>query len=258
MIKGSQALAFVRQRHGLPNGDLDRIKRQQYFLSAAFHKVVSGGVLLNPFKLRDLLKAISSSMLTDPDLDMLALARQFQDLSAGNISYATIPNDGPQTIYPDGVETSIVAVDAAAMPGFINQLQGKPADPGLATAPAAKPSSVTLDVLNGTVIAGLAGRNAAALRKVGFHVETIDSTARPTPRRWNTRRARRTRPRPWRARCPGAQLTQTESVKKVTLVLGADGRQAAGLASTAPSSAASRAPSTAAKPPTATGLGCIN
>ena len=108
VIKGSQALAFVRQRHGLPNGDLDRIKRQQYFLSAAFHKVVSGGVLLNPFKLRDLLKAVSSSMLTDPDLDMLALARQFQDLSAGNISYATIPNDGPQTIYPDGIETSIV------------------------------------------------------------------------------------------------------------------------------------------------------
>ena len=57
VIKGSQALAFVRQRHGLPNGDLDRIKRQQYFLSAAFRKVVSGGVLLNPFKLRDLLKA---------------------------------------------------------------------------------------------------------------------------------------------------------------------------------------------------------
>ena len=33
-IKGTQALAFVRQRHGLPHGDLDRIKRQQYFLSA--------------------------------------------------------------------------------------------------------------------------------------------------------------------------------------------------------------------------------
>ena len=32
VIKGTQALAFVRQRHGLPNGDLDRIKRQQYFL----------------------------------------------------------------------------------------------------------------------------------------------------------------------------------------------------------------------------------
>ena len=50
-IKGAQALAFVRQRHGLPHGDLDRIKRQQYFLSAAFHKITSAGTLLNPFKL---------------------------------------------------------------------------------------------------------------------------------------------------------------------------------------------------------------
>ena len=41
VIKGTQALAFVRQRHGLPNGDLDRIRRQQYFLSAAFHKVTT-------------------------------------------------------------------------------------------------------------------------------------------------------------------------------------------------------------------------
>ena len=30
----SQALAFVRQRDGLPNGDLDRTHRQQVFLDA--------------------------------------------------------------------------------------------------------------------------------------------------------------------------------------------------------------------------------
>ena len=42
VIKGAQALAFVRQRHGLPHGDLDRIKRQQYFLRAAFDKIDLG------------------------------------------------------------------------------------------------------------------------------------------------------------------------------------------------------------------------
>src|SRR5262249_33780335 len=31
-ISGVQALNFVRERHGLPNGDLDRIARQQAFL----------------------------------------------------------------------------------------------------------------------------------------------------------------------------------------------------------------------------------
>ena len=59
VIKGTQALAFVRQRYGFPDGlgDLDRIRRQQYFLSAAFRKLSSAGVLLNPFKLQNLLKA---------------------------------------------------------------------------------------------------------------------------------------------------------------------------------------------------------
>ena len=66
VIKGKQALAFVRQRHGLPNGDLDRIKRQQYFLSSAFRKVTSAGVLLNPFKLHDLLNAVGSSLAHRP------------------------------------------------------------------------------------------------------------------------------------------------------------------------------------------------
>jgi LCP family protein required for cell wall assembly len=122
VIKGVQALAFVRQRHGLPHGDLDRIKRQQYFLRAAFEKITSAGMVLNPFKLRDLLKAISSSLLVDPQLDLISLAQQFETLTAGKINFATIPNKGAQLIYPDGVETSIVAVNRAAIPSFIASL----------------------------------------------------------------------------------------------------------------------------------------
>ncbi len=33
-LDASQALSFVRQRHGLDNGDLDRTHRQQAFISA--------------------------------------------------------------------------------------------------------------------------------------------------------------------------------------------------------------------------------
>jgi len=33
-VNGEQALAFVRQRHGLPDGDLNRIERQQQFLGS--------------------------------------------------------------------------------------------------------------------------------------------------------------------------------------------------------------------------------
>ena len=35
-----------------------------------------------------------------------------------------LPNNGAQLIYPDGVETSIVAVDHVAIPSFIQQFIG--------------------------------------------------------------------------------------------------------------------------------------
>jgi LCP family protein required for cell wall assembly len=250
VIKGSQALAFVRQRHGLPGGDLDRIKRQQYFLSAAFSKVLSGGTLLNPFKLHDLLHAVSSSLLTDPALSLITLARQFQDLSAGNISFATIPNDGPQLIYPDGVETSVVTVDTAAMPGFINRLQGKPADPALARSAPAAPSSVTLDVLNGTSTAKLATRNSDALKAAGFHVDVVDSTDPTAATTVEYPGGAQSAAKAVAAQVPGAQLVLTNSVRKVTLVLGSNGVEVkAAKALSAPESHAPAAKKASAPPP---------
>ncbi len=47
-ISGAAALAFVRQRHGLPEGDLSRIRRQQVFLAAVADKILSSGTLTNP------------------------------------------------------------------------------------------------------------------------------------------------------------------------------------------------------------------
>ena len=53
VIQGTQALAFVRQRYDVAAaGDLDRIKRQQYFLQSVFHKLTSAGTLLNPFSVQ--------------------------------------------------------------------------------------------------------------------------------------------------------------------------------------------------------------
>jgi LCP family protein required for cell wall assembly len=254
VIKGAQALAFVRQRHGLPHGDLDRIKRQQYFLRAAFQKIASAGTLLNPFKLHDLLKAIGRSLLTDPQLDLLTLARQFESLSAGKIAFATIPNNGPQMIYPDGVATSVVGVNRAAMPAFIEQLAGK-GDAAYAKAVPAAPRTVTVDVLNGTDTPRLAARNAAALRALGFHTNTVDSAPSTTPTTVVQYPAGQEAAAKAVVRAvPRAKAVITPDAARVTLVLGTDGREVRGL-----SPAAAPAPSNPTKAPAAhTGLGCID
>jgi LCP family protein required for cell wall assembly len=270
VIKGKQALAFVRQRHGLPNGDLDRIKRQQYFLASAFHKVASAGVLLNPFKLRHLLDAVGNSLLTDPKLNLVSLARQFEALSSGSVRFHTIPNRGPQLIYPDGVATSIVRVDTAALPGFIRTLQGEPADPKLAGATPARRASVTVDVLNGTQVVGLAGRNSAQLKALGFRTNLIASSDNPvndTTIEYPV--GGQSAAKAVAAVLPGARMVQTSSVKRATVLLGADGKQVRGLGGT--NAARASGPSTTASNPSTTapatespvmkvtgGLGCIN
>ena len=252
VIKGVQALAFVRQRHGLPHGDLDRIKRQQYFLKAAFQKITSAGTLLNPFKLRTLLSAVESSLLVDPGLDLIALARQFETLSSGKITFTTIPNDGPQTIYPDGVETSIVKVNRAAMAAFIASLSGKDDTAYDDTTPAPA-ASVTVDVLNGTGITHLAARNAHALTQLGFRINAVDSTLSPAQTSQIEYPAgRAAQARALAAVVPHVKAVMTQAVRRVTLVLGSDGRWVQGLAR----------PSNAGHPhrssDRAHGLGCID
>ncbi len=247
-IKGAQALAFVRQRHGLPHGDLDRIKRQQYFLSAAFSKIASAGELLNPFKLRDLLDAVSSSLLTDPTLNLLSLARSFEMLGSGDISFQTLPNDGSQVIYPDGVETAIVGVDYPAVPGFIRSIIGQPADPELAKATPAPPSSVTVDVLNGTDVVKLATRNSLQLKKLGFRIDVVDSTDSPvTATTVLYPPDHQAGAKAVAKVVPGAELVMSSSVGRVTLELGTDGKQVSGLAAT-PAKAASPTHQAAEKP----------
>jgi LCP family protein required for cell wall assembly len=261
VIKGTQALAFVRQRHGLPNGDLDRIKRQQYFLAAAFHKVETAGVLLNPFKLHDLMHAVGSSLLIDPGLNVLSLAQQFAQMSQGNLTFQTIPNNGPQLIYPDGIETSVVVVNTAAMPAFVRQLEGKSADPALAGAKAAAPASVTVDVLNGTSTPGLANRNAQQLRTLGFRVNTIDSTDAAPVTTVEYPNGSQSQAKAVAAAVKGAKLVLTTSVSRATLVLGSNGVQVNGLVVAAPAAAATvhaHTTAPAADASTVRGLGCIN
>ena len=116
-LNGIQALEFVRQRHGLPGGDLDRETRQRYFLGAAFHKIESVGVLLNPGKLSALIKAVDSAIYVDSGFSLQSLAIQMSNLSSGNIVGRSIPTNGSETI--EGQDA--ISVDPAAVQAFMQK-----------------------------------------------------------------------------------------------------------------------------------------
>jgi LCP family protein required for cell wall assembly len=172
-ISGADALKFVRQRHGLPRGDFDRIVRQQVFIAGVLRKMLSDEVMLNLGKQRELVEAASQSLTVDQGLDLFQLAEQMQSVTAGSIEFQTIPYVGTDR---DEQDRSIIRLeDEDTLHAFFADLSAEPAAPA-GTTPAAPetvaPSAVTVDVLNGSGTSGLAAQAAAALETAGFAVGT--------------------------------------------------------------------------------------
>jgi LCP family protein required for cell wall assembly len=93
-LNGVQALEYARQRHGLPTGDLDRIKRQQAVIGQVVDRVLQAGILLHPGRLTSFLDVVTKSVTVDNSLsfgDMRALASTFRHLDAKHVRFATVP-----------------------------------------------------------------------------------------------------------------------------------------------------------------------
>ena len=121
-LKGSQALSFVRQRHGLPRGDLDRITRQQAYMASLVNKVLSSKTLTDPSALNRINDAVERSVVLDQGWDVMSLATQMQDLAGGNVKFQTIPVTSIDGVGDMG--ESIVTVDADQVHEFFNELLG--------------------------------------------------------------------------------------------------------------------------------------
>ncbi|MFC9296214.1 LCP family protein [Streptomyces sp. NPDC057011] len=94
ILNGRQSLAFVRQRHGLDMGDLDRTKRQQAFLAGATKKLNSAGTFTDPVKLIKLIDTAKQDVVTDEGWDLLSFVRQAKNLSGGRVQFTTLPIEG--------------------------------------------------------------------------------------------------------------------------------------------------------------------
>lgn len=242
-IQGTQALAFVRQRHGLDGGDLDRTARQRYFLTQIFQKVQSAGTLLNPFKLKSLVTATSSSLTTDGSLDFFELAKQMQNLTSGGITEATIPTLGTGTI--DGL--SVVLVDFAGMSDFVATVIGTATDASLTDAKTVAPSSFTVDVLNGAGISGIAAANATALTTLGFRIGAVTDGTATSATTIRYPDGQQSQAKTLAAQVPGATMIKTGTVSRVTLILGSNKLQVTSLnpVAAAPATTAAAAPAPA-------------
>jgi LCP family protein required for cell wall assembly len=248
----TQALQFVRQRHGLPNGDLDRAVRQQYFLSVEAQQILSAGTLLNPVKLNTVVGAIGSALEVDSGFNFLQLAAQMKNLKGSGIHSATIPLMPNQFSDVPGVG-SVDNVDWDALPGFIADMIGASGVPdAFAHATAAAPSTVRVDVLNGAGTASGSSTALATLGSAGFQTGSPADAAVPHTRTMIYYPAGlEAAAKAVSAYVPGASVAVSPQYSRVTVVLGSDGimPQATPSSATPPAASTPTTPATGATPP---------
>jgi LCP family protein required for cell wall assembly len=190
IVKGTQALAYVRNRHGLGNGsDIGRIDRQQAFLSSMVTKVQSTGLLLRPDRLLRFLDAATKSITTDPGLaslnELRKLAQSVKGLKSDAVTFVTVPTKG----YPLNPNRVVWKSSAAALWTSIRYDQPLPGHGPKPTTPTpttsasgpalvTTPQSIRVQVLNGSGVAGAASRMAQELEAQGYVVVRVGTADR--------------------------------------------------------------------------------
>lgn len=96
-LAGPQALAYLRQRYGLPGGDFDRVRRQQNALRSLAATAISNGTLSDPVRAYGLTDALTQWVGVDDTLsnnDLRGLVRNLRGLRTSGIDFLTAPVTG--------------------------------------------------------------------------------------------------------------------------------------------------------------------
>jgi LCP family protein required for cell wall assembly len=165
-IDGSDALAFVRQRHGLVN-ELDRVKRQQVFMSAMAKKMLQGGTLSSPTKLSGMLNSVKQTVILDKGWDVLSFAQQMQGITGGNIEFQTAPvkfvgASGKEKLRLDPTDAANFAKNLLLPP------QQRAAAEQKQKAEKQARSGIKVNVFNSTKTSGLADKVQESLTAQGY------------------------------------------------------------------------------------------
>lgn len=184
VVNGAQALAFVRLRENIGQGsDTQRIQRQQYFLAAVMQRLKSTNLLSQPSRIFNVVRDVAKSLTTDSGLDlstMLRIADSMKSLSSSSVQLVTVPvvpYVGDPTAELSWAQPQsdrmfrAIEADRDLPTSAKGNGDGKAKTAMNATAePTVSPARVSVEVLNGSGVNGVAGSAATALTAKGFTV----------------------------------------------------------------------------------------
>lgn len=105
-IKGKQALWFVRERHALPGGDLDRAKNQRNVIKAILDKGLSASTMADPVRYLKFVSGIAQHLTVDSSLSNAEIRSTALSvhLSSADIKLLQAPISGFATIGGQSVD----------------------------------------------------------------------------------------------------------------------------------------------------------
>ncbi|MFJ5883740.1 LCP family protein [Kitasatospora cineracea] len=154
-LGGTQALAFVRTRHGVGDGsDLGRIELQKEMVKAMLGQIGSLGLTSNPVAMWKLGDKLTSSLTTDSDLasvsSLVGMAQTIKKIGPEQLTMVTLPvvyavSDPNRVVpkTPDAQQLWAALRTDRAVPQQV--LQQQPANPAMASpsASGSAPASAT-------------------------------------------------------------------------------------------------------------------
>ena len=204
-IDSKTALDYVRARNVTTenNGDYGRIKRQQLFLSSLLRSLISQNTFFSLNKLNNVVNMFISDSYVDnvKTKDLVQLGQSVQGMSAGHVSFVTVPtgitdengDEPPRTSDMRALFDAIINDDPLPGENDLNATTSPPTKsltskatqtspstpapdphPQQVQAVTAAPQNVTVQVSNSTAKSGLAATASNQLKRRGFNVKSPD------------------------------------------------------------------------------------
>jgi LCP family protein required for cell wall assembly len=177
---GEMALKYARTRHG--GLDFDRVRRQQQVLRAAFEKVTQLEMLPGLVaRAPDLWETLQESVAVSPDLSLkkiIALANLASEVDPADLSFYALDEDytyfwttpdSQQVLMPhrDRIRELVASIFTAVVAPVDEDVQAQ-----------LEAEAARVDVLNGTLVSGLATEAGETLRQRGVDVVHVGNAER--------------------------------------------------------------------------------
>ncbi|WP_327289128.1 LCP family protein [Streptomyces sp. NBC_01198] len=233
VLQGQAALQFLRTRHGFGDSSDSRGRTfgQHIFLTALLNKLKDQGTLTSPGKMWKIANAATRALTVDNSLDsatkLIGLGTDLNKVPTNRITFATLQTADAKV--NGAYETHLVNPGATTLFKTIAQDQSLTTAHGGKTAPSATPtvppSSIAVQVHNGTTVTGRAAAIAAELVDRGFSKQTTSGDGPSSTKTSLTYPAGQQAQAQSVAKAlglPSAAVKQSASATGIVLLLGAD------------------------------------